>query len=142
MMSTEDVVVTLTEEEAWGFLREREIGRLAHHLVGEVHIVPINYLVRDGQVLFRTAPGSKLLGIVMHEDVAFEVDEVDEHRASSVVARGAARLLRDEEADRAAALPLRSWVPTDKDEVVAIDVREISGRAFRLERGAGEQPRS
>ena len=133
-MSTEDVVVTLPEEEAWEFLRGREIGRLAYHLVGEVHIVPINYLVSDGQLLFRTSPGSKLLGVVMHDDVAFEVDEFDEHEARSVIVRGTARLLREDEADRANALPLRSWVPTDKDEVVAIDVREISGRAFRLDR--------
>jgi uncharacterized protein len=134
MIEIDDVVVTLPEDEAWAFLSGCQIGRLAYHLVGEVHIVPVNFLVSGRQILFRTAPGSKLLGIVMHEDVAFEVDRWDDEHATSVIARGTATLLRDEEADRASLLPLRSWVPTDKDEIVAIDVREISGRAFRLDR--------
>ncbi len=134
MRTTQDVVVTLPEEEAWEFLRGRELGRLAYHLVGEVHIVPVNYVVSEGRLVFRTAPGSKLLGVVMNRDVAFEVDAFDDDEATSVVARGTAELLRDEDADRAAMLPLRSWVPTDKDEFVAIEVREISGRTFRLDR--------
>ena len=120
MISTEDVVVTLPEEQAWEFLRTHELGRLAYHLVGEVHIVPVNYAVTAGRVVFRTAPGSKLLGVVMDEDVAFEVDEVGDDTATSVVARGRAALLRDREADEVLALPVRSWVPTDKDEAVAM----------------------
>jgi nitroimidazol reductase NimA-like FMN-containing flavoprotein (pyridoxamine 5'-phosphate oxidase superfamily) len=135
MISTQDVVVTLPEEEAWEFLRTHALGRLAYHLLGEVHIVPVNYAVTEGRLVFRTAPGSKLLGVVMDDDVAFEVDEVGQDQATSVVARGRAVLLRDNAADAVQALP-RSWVPTDKDEVVAIDVREVSGRTFRLERDA------
>jgi nitroimidazol reductase NimA-like FMN-containing flavoprotein (pyridoxamine 5'-phosphate oxidase superfamily) len=134
MTSTQDVVVTLPEDEAWRFLRRHELGRLAYHLVGEVHIAPVNYAVSESRVVFRTAPGSKLLGVVMNEDVAFEVDEVGDDRATSVIVRGRAELLRDGDADAAQALPLRSWVPTDKDEVVAIEIRDISGRSFRLER--------
>jgi uncharacterized protein len=42
-------------EECWKFLRGHEFGRLAHHLADEV---------------FRTAEGSKLLGVVMNPDVA------------------------------------------------------------------------
>ena len=135
MMSTEDVVVALPEEDAWRFLRGQQLGRLAYHLVGEVHIVPVNYAAGEGRILFRTAPGSKLLGVVMNDDVAFEVDLVDEHEATSVVARGSASLLREAEAWEAGVVPVRSWVATDKDEVVAIEVREISGRTFRLDRG-------
>jgi nitroimidazol reductase NimA-like FMN-containing flavoprotein (pyridoxamine 5'-phosphate oxidase superfamily) len=140
MIRTDDVVVTLSEDDAWTFLREQEIGRLAYHLVGEVHIVPINYVVTGQRLLFRTAPGSKLLGIVMNDDVAFEVDSFDRTRATSVIARGRAAFLTDREADAVRDLPLRSWLPTDKDEVVAIDVTEISGRAFRLDRRAAGSP--
>jgi nitroimidazol reductase NimA-like FMN-containing flavoprotein (pyridoxamine 5'-phosphate oxidase superfamily) len=136
MIGTQDVVVTLPEEDAWEFLRTHQLGRLAYHLVGEVHIAPVNYAVTGGRVVFRTAPGSKLLGVVMNEDVAFEVDDVAGDSATSVIARGTARLLRDGEADEVLRLPLRSWVATDKDEVVAIEIREISGRTFRLERDA------
>jgi nitroimidazol reductase NimA-like FMN-containing flavoprotein (pyridoxamine 5'-phosphate oxidase superfamily) len=133
MITTQDVA-TLPDEEAWEFLRGRELGRLAYHLVGEVHIVPVNYVVSGGRVVFRTTAGSKLLGVVMNEDVAFEVDEVGDDRATSVVLRGTAELLRGAEADAADALPLRPWVLTDKDQLVAVEVREISGRRFRLDR--------
>lgn len=133
MIATQDVA-TLPDEEAWEFLRGRELGRLAYHLVGEVHIVPVNYVVSGGRVVFRTAAGSKLLGVVMNEDVAFEVDEVGDDRATSVVLRGTAELLRGAEADGADALPLRPWVLTDEDQLVAVEVREISGRRFRLDR--------
>jgi nitroimidazol reductase NimA-like FMN-containing flavoprotein (pyridoxamine 5'-phosphate oxidase superfamily) len=133
-MNEQQVVAALAEDEAWEFLRRHQFGRLAYHLVGEVHIVPLNYAVSQRYVLFRTAPGSKLLGIVMNENVAFEVDRVDDDNATSVVVRGVASLLRDTAADRADALLVPSWVPTDKDEIVAIDVREISGRKFQLDR--------
>jgi nitroimidazol reductase NimA-like FMN-containing flavoprotein (pyridoxamine 5'-phosphate oxidase superfamily) len=109
------------------------VGRLAYHLVGEVHIVPLNYAVDGGRLVFRTAPGSKLLGVVMNEDVAFEVDEFDRDHATSVIVRGRAEFLTDGEADAVRDLP-RSWVPTDKDAVVAIEVTGISGRTFRLDR--------
>jgi uncharacterized protein len=134
MTTSQDPIVTLPEEDAWEFLRTHRLGRLAYHLVGEVHIAPVNYAVTGGRVVFRTAPGSKLLGVVMNDDVAFEVDEVGDDRATSVIARGTARLLRDRELDAIEPVPVHSWVPTDKDEVVAVEIREISGRTFRLER--------
>ena len=134
MTGDDDVVVTLDEAAAWEFLRSQPVGRLAYHLLGEVHIVPVNYAVTDRRIVFRTAPGSKLLGIVMDQDVAFEADRYDLERATSVVARGVANLLAESEADAVRDLPVESWVLTDKDEVVAIDVRDISGRSFVLDR--------
>ena len=130
----DDVVVTLAPDAAWDFLRGQRVGRLAYHLLGEVHIVPVNYVVADGRILFRTAPGSKLLGVVMDADVAFETDRVGPDRATSVVVRGAANLLTEREVDDLGDVPVTSWVPTDKDEVVAVEVREISGRSFVLDR--------
>ncbi|WP_298460905.1 pyridoxamine 5'-phosphate oxidase family protein [uncultured Cellulomonas sp.] len=130
----DDVVVVLDPEASWDFLRTQQVGRLAYHLLGEVHIVPLNFAVTGGRIVFRTAPGSKLLGIVMDQDVAFEADQYDLDVATSVVVRGVANLLADREADEVRALPVQSWLRTDKDEVVAIDVREISGRTFVLDR--------
>lgn len=133
MIGTGEAVVTLPEEAAWAFLRSERLGRLAYHLLGEVHLVPVNHVVVGDRLLFSTAPGSKLLGVVMDDDVAFEVDRVDGDRATSVVVRGRAELLGDREAD-AVRDRLESWVPTDKDAVVAVLVTEISGRHVRLDR--------
>lgn len=137
-MSDESVTV-LSAEECWELLHAQEFGRLAFHLGGEVHITPINYAVDatggdEPTLLFRTAEGSKLLGVVLNPDVAFEIDTFDEHRANSVVVRGVARRLEEDEAHRAENVPLRPWVTTLKYDVVEIRPTEISGRSFELSR--------
>ena len=130
----------MSTEECWEFLQRHELGRLAFHLADEVHITPINYAVDHDPVtghrslLFRTAEGTKLLGVVMNPDVAFEVDELVAETAASVIVRGRARRLEEDEAHRAEQLPLRSWVATPKWDVVEIEVTEISGRHFELSR--------
>ena len=60
----------------------------------QVHITPINYVVDKDTLLFRTAEGSKLLGVVMDEDVAFEIDGENGHIAWSVIVRGTAEAPR------------------------------------------------
>jgi nitroimidazol reductase NimA-like FMN-containing flavoprotein (pyridoxamine 5'-phosphate oxidase superfamily) len=133
-MSDNDPVGVMTTEQCWEMLRSQEFGRLAFHLAGEVHLAPVNYAVDDDTLLFRTAEGSKLLGVVMNPDVAFEIDEFDEHHARSVVLRGVARRLEEDELHRAENVPLRPWVPTLKYDVVEIRPTEISGRSFELSR--------
>lgn len=122
----------LSDDECWEFLRSHEFGRLAFHLTDEVHIAPINYAVDHGTLLFRTAEGSKLLGIVMNPDVAFEIDEYDQEKASSVIVRGTARLLPEDEAHRSENVPLRPWVDDFKYNVVEITPTEMTGRRFDL----------
>ena len=134
MDNNHDVVTELPELDCWELLRQEEFGRLAFHLVNEVHLVPINYVVHRGRIVVRTAEGSKLLGITMNQDVAFEIDRYDDERAMSVVVRGTARELQGEEADQAEHLQLRPWVPTAKFSIVEIKPVEVTGRMFRLDR--------
>jgi len=129
-----DPVTELTDEECWELLRTHELGRLGFHLLDQVHVLPINYTVDQDTLLFRTAEGSKLLGVVMHGDVVFEIDEHDEQTASSVVVRGVAHLLDEDTAHRADNLPLRPWVDNPKYNVVEIVPTEVSGRRFQLHR--------
>ena len=133
-MSEDEPVTTLTAGECWAMLHDHELGRLAFHLGGEVHLTPINYAVDGDTLLFRTAEGSKLLAVVMNPDIAFEIDEIDEHRARSVVVRGVARRLDEDEHHRAENVPLRPWVKTPKYDVVEIRPTDISGRSFDLSR--------
>jgi uncharacterized protein len=133
-MSDEEQIGTMTTEQCWGMLRSHEFGRLAYHLADEVHLTPINYAVDHDTLLFRTAEGSKLLAVEMNPDVAFEIDEFDEHHARSVVVRGVARHLGEAEEHRAENVPLRPWVPTLKYDVVEIRPTEVSGRSFELSR--------
>lgn len=130
----DDVTTELTTEECWQALREQEFGRLAYVLGDEVDLVPVNYTVDGETLLFRTAEGSKLLGVVMRPGVAFEIDSIDGGQATSVVLHGEARRLEEDEAHRADDLPLRPWVPTPKYDVVEIRPTSVTGRRFELDR--------
>lgn len=127
-------ITTLTTEECWDLLRSHELGRLAFHLADEVHLVPVNYAVDEDTLLIRTAEGSKLLGVVMNPDVAFEIDDYDEGTAISVVVRGRAEVLDEHEEHRAEELPLRPWVSSLKYNVVEITPTRVTGRRFVLDR--------
>jgi uncharacterized protein len=130
----EDVIYELDHEECWEALRADEFGRLAYHLADEVNLVPLNYAVDGDTLLFRTAEGSKLLGVVMNPDVVFEIDSYGESTAQSVIVRGRARLLEEDEAHRADTTRLRPWLPTLKYNVVEIVPIEVTGRRFNLAR--------
>jgi uncharacterized protein len=134
IMGSDGAVTELSAEECWSMLGSEEFGRLAFRLVDEVHITPVNYAVDAGTLLFRTAEGDKLLGVVMGGSVAFEVDRFEGESARSVVVRGTARLLGEDEAHRAENVPLRSWVNTLKYDVVEITPQVVTGRAFELTR--------
>lgn len=133
-MTDTGAVTEMTSDECWQLLRTEEFGRLAFRLVDEVHITPLNYAVDGDVLLFRTAEGDKLLGVVMGSEVAFEIDRFDGESARSVVVRGSARLLGEDEAHRAENVPLRSWVGTHKYNVVEIAPKVVTGRAFELTR--------
>ena len=131
-----DIVTELPLDECWELLRAHALGRLAFHLASQVSITPINYVVDRDTLLFRTAEGSKLLGVVLNEDVAFEIDGESGHIAWSVIVRGTALLLDETAAHRADDLPLRPWVSSDKFNVVEITPTAISGRRFVLDQHA------
>lgn len=133
-MDTDDGVRELTDEECWDFLASHELGRLAYRLVGELDIAPVNYAVDGRTLLFRTDPGSKLLGVELDATVAFEVDEVVDETARSVVIRGHARRLGVDEEHRADQVPLHTWVGTPTRYVVEVRPEEVSGRELALRR--------
>lgn len=131
-----DTVTELSLDECWELLRAHAMGRLAFHLADQVNITPINYVVDKDTLLFRTAAGSKLLGVVMNENVAFEIDGESGHAAWSVIVRGTAKLLDEFAAHRADDLPLRPWVGSYKYNVVEITPTAITGRRFVLDQHA------
>lgn len=133
-MSAEDDLYELHPGECWDLLRAQEFGRLAFTVLDELHITPINYAVDDDTLLFRTAAGSKLFSVELGGEVAFEIDEIVDEEATSVVVRGRARRLEEDEEHRAENLPLRPWLGTDKPFVVEITPTDVSGRRYPLNR--------
>lgn len=127
----------LSAEECWELLEDHEVGRIGYRLVDEVHVVPVNYAVVDRTLLIRTDAGNKLLAAALESDVALEIDSVESladgrRVAWSVLVRGHARVLDEDEAHRYDDLPLVPWVATPKWEVVAIVPEAVTGRRFQL----------
>lgn len=123
----------LTDEQCWELLAANQLGRLAVVVAGRPDIFPINYVLHEGEVYFKTAEGSKLASVMAHREVAFEIDGYDEttNEAWSVVLSGMARALtHDSEIEIAESLPISPWNVEPKRRYVAIEPHELSGRKF------------
>jgi len=126
-------VEILSDDECWALLTGAVIGRLAYAEGDDVEIYPVNFMVHDRTVFFRTAPGSKLEAIGSRPNVAFEVDEHGPIWVWSVIVRGRAeRMAWDDEIETSGVLDLASWSPEEKNNFVRIVPSGISGRRFRL----------
>lgn len=130
----------LTPEQCWSRLGSHGVGRVAVTTAGREAILPVNYSVVDGSVVFRTAPGSGPAEVT-GTDVVFEVDHVDEALSQgwSVLVRGRASRVRDPDAVRNLAEQVYSgpWPgDDDRDLWVRIDVAGISGRDIDVPSGA------
>ncbi len=116
-------------EESWNLLMRSGMGRLATAAGSQADIFVVNYLVHERTILFRSAPGSKLVELDEAPVVAFEVDGYDAKRYWSVVIRGTAELMTDQrEIIRTGVLELVSWSPSDKREFVRIVPIAVTGR--------------
>lgn len=128
-------IVVLDDAECWKLLGSVRVGRIAVDIAGKPDIFPINFVVDDGGIVFRTGPGTKLAGAVLSGHVAFEVDgfEPEERMAWSVVVKGRAHEV-DHMEDRWAAeeLPLFPWVATPKPDFVRITPDMVTGRRFHI----------
>jgi len=133
-VDVDNPVEEMTSDECWELLESQEFGRLAFRLVDEVHVVPINYVVDQRTLFFRTTAGNKLLSAALHSNVAFEIDWYDDSSAWSVVVRGRARRLADSEMHRVDALPGGPWVPLPKWEAIELEPDVVTGRRFYLQR--------
>jgi nitroimidazol reductase NimA-like FMN-containing flavoprotein (pyridoxamine 5'-phosphate oxidase superfamily) len=128
---TDSPVSQLSDEACWDLLKENTLGRLAVSAGGEIDIFPINYYADGHTILFRTAPGTKLVELTVNSNIAFEVDNYTDADARSVVVKGTARWLDTRaEIDEADKAPLTPWIPTLKYIFVRITPTSMSGRHF------------
>ncbi len=137
----ESETIVLNEDDCWALLMRAEVGRLAICVGDGPQIFPVNFVVDNRTLLFRTAEGTKLAAVAVSPQVAFEVDGFDKStgEAWSVVVHGTARLLEHlNEVYAAQELPLFSWNPTPKPVFVRVERTRVSGRRFLAMRGPRE----
>lgn len=121
----------LSESECWNLLRSVALGRLVTVVDGLVEIFPVNFVVQDRSVLFRTAEGTKLVSAAINKNVLFEADDHDVAEGWSVIIKGMAQTLRtDEEIDEADHAQLIPWTATVKQHYVRIRPLKLTGRRF------------
>jgi uncharacterized protein len=125
-------VEQLDHEACWELLDGAEVGRVAFASDADIEVFPVNFLVHERAILFRTAPGTKLALVLERPRVAFEVDDFSPTRAWSVVVHGTAvRLSADDDIEASGVLGLATFAPGEKENFVRIVPDRVTGRRFR-----------
>lgn len=130
----------LSESECWTLLRSVDVGRFAAPTErGGVEIFPVNHVVDQGSIVFRTARGTKLDVVLAAEEVAFEADNAatahDRQTTDpwSVVMHGRAELISgDTQLFDSFELAVRPWHVSNKPYFVRVVPTAISGRRFSI----------
>ena len=127
----------LDQDECLRLISPGGIGRIAYQSRFGPAILPVNYQLHDGDIVFRTAEHSPLdedlrTGIANAEyKVAFEIDEFDSAARSgwSVLVQGSAHHVRSgAERELAEAVGVKPWPGGDRELFVSITPTHITGR--------------
>jgi nitroimidazol reductase NimA-like FMN-containing flavoprotein (pyridoxamine 5'-phosphate oxidase superfamily) len=127
----------LDEDECLRLISPGGIGRIAYQSRFGPAVLPVNYQLHDGAIVFRTAEHSPLdedlrTGIADAEyKVAFEIDDLDPaaREGWSVLVQGSAHHVRPgAERESAEAAGVESWAAGDRELFVSITPAHITGR--------------
>lgn len=132
-MTHGEPITVLSESESWRLLASTGLGRLVTSADAEPEIFPVNFVVQDRTVLFRTAEGTKLVSAAINNRVLFEADERNAVEGWSVIVKGVARMLHtDEDIEIAERAQLQPWTATLKLHYVRVIPTQITGRRFQF----------
>jgi nitroimidazol reductase NimA-like FMN-containing flavoprotein (pyridoxamine 5'-phosphate oxidase superfamily) len=138
--SAEPVVELLNEVECQRLIAAGGVGRIGYTGRFGPTVLPVNYVLHEGTIVFRTGQHSPLgedlrTGIEHAESkVAFEIDELSSSTREgwSVLVQGAAHLV-DSEAERASivGLGVEPWAGGEKELFVRVLPSRVTGRRIR-----------
>ncbi len=136
----ERLLEKLDEAECLRLISPGGVGRIAFANRFGVAVLPVNYQLHEGTIVFRTAQDSPMgedlrTGIAGAEfKVAFEIDQIDlaAREGWSVLIQGAAHHV-DSEAERAAVVRsgVEPWPGGRREHFVRIIPSHITGRRIR-----------
>ena len=118
-------------EECTDLLRTHSFGRVGMKIAEEPVILPVFYAVVDGDVVFRTDPGTKMIAAVLETQVAFEIDDPDD--GWSVLVVGHAHELRapSTTTTKVQARLDEFWPAGEREHLIRIAIERITGRRLR-----------
>lgn len=124
----------LSTETCWQLLQDEPIGRIVFVAEGQPVALPVTFAVRDGDIVFSTAEGSKLHTALRKPGakVAFEVDRYDREtrRGWSVLAKGTLHpVLEKTRSGRLDREGPEAWADAiERPQWLRVAVDDISGR--------------
>jgi nitroimidazol reductase NimA-like FMN-containing flavoprotein (pyridoxamine 5'-phosphate oxidase superfamily) len=130
------MIEELDEGQCLNLIAPGGIGRIAYTGRFGPAVLPVNYTLRDGAVVFRTAERGPLdedlrTGIADADyQVAFEIDDIDPvaRRGWSVLIQGPAHHVTGAEEDAVRQAGVETWAPGDRELFVRITPSRITGR--------------
>jgi nitroimidazol reductase NimA-like FMN-containing flavoprotein (pyridoxamine 5'-phosphate oxidase superfamily) len=126
-------ILELTPERCLRLLKTVSVGRVGVTVDALPSVLPVNFVVDDGTIVFRTVRGSKLDTATVGMVVAFEADhygaETDRWGWSVLVRGVAEEITESADLERVRSLPLESWAfDGSADRYLKIAPTLISGR--------------
>jgi transcriptional regulator with XRE-family HTH domain len=128
------VLEPLGPTECLRLLESGGVGRVAATAGDRLVVLPVNYAVHDGLVVFRTSPSS-VLARLAEGRVSFEIDRIDDGMRAgwSVLVSGPARVLTEPELHvLQAGVQVEPWAGGKRDLYIAVTPEEISGRRIHV----------
>jgi nitroimidazol reductase NimA-like FMN-containing flavoprotein (pyridoxamine 5'-phosphate oxidase superfamily) len=125
----------LDREDCLALLRDEPVGRVALTARALPVVLPVNFALMEGDIVWRSAQGTKLNDASAGFVVAFEADHYDPERKLgwSVMIQGLAHVIEDaEELAQARELPLESWaLEGAADRYVRLVPNVVTGTRIR-----------
>ena len=138
--SADPVVVEMGEAECLRRVAAHEVGRIAYAGRFGPTVLPVNYRLYEGSIVFRTGQDSPMdedlrTGIADAEyKIAFEIDELDPatREGWSVLIQGSAHhVTSGEEREAVVRAGVTPWTAGPKEQYIRILPTRITGRHIR-----------
>jgi nitroimidazol reductase NimA-like FMN-containing flavoprotein (pyridoxamine 5'-phosphate oxidase superfamily) len=120
-----DVIGT---DECVELLRGHSFGRVGMSIANDPVILPVYYALVDGEIVFRTDPGTKLIAAVLETRVAFEVDDAVDGWSVLVVGHAHEARSPSPAMTRARERLEDYWPSGERERVVRIEIEKLTGR--------------
>jgi hypothetical protein len=121
----------LSTAECLMLLKSKRVGRVAWCGADGPRALPVNYVVDNGRILFRTSPHSVIAQLAAGQQAAFEVDDIDEflELGWNVLVVGPARGV-DDPGDIPKSIVDRPapWAPNGRNLYIRIQPETVTGR--------------
>ncbi len=126
-------LLILNNDECVKLLNEHpvHVGRVAMVIDGYPLVLPVNYRIDHGTVVFRTTIGTKLDAATRGAPLAFEVDDLDANweEGWSVVVQGRGEeVVNPADVARLQRLPIHPWGSAEASRYVRIRPDKVTGR--------------